>query len=136
MEIHLLTFINRFSEAALAFENANSKYKAVFAEPKPKKDSNSDNSYNGVGSNNRRNSGTTQNASFSENTFNFGLPNNRRLSFDTGGSNNFNNTEATLNVICSLSVNQDQLWRIFDIVPGLDFCQINGECKYIKIAKL
>lgn len=25
-------------------------------------------------------------------------------------------------------MNQDQLWRLFDIIPGLDFCQITGEC--------
>lgn len=35
--------------------------------------------------------------------------------------------EFTLNVICSVHVNQDQLWRLFDIIPGLDYCQITGE---------
>lgn len=35
--------------------------------------------------------------------------------------------EFTLNVICSALVNQDQLWRLFDIIPGLDYCQIIGE---------
>lgn len=24
-------------------------------------------------------------------------------------------------------MNQDQLWRLFDIIPGLDYCQITGE---------
>lgn len=35
--------------------------------------------------------------------------------------------EYTLNVICSAAINQDQLWRLFDIIPGLDYCQITGE---------
>lgn len=35
--------------------------------------------------------------------------------------------EFTLNVICSALINQDQLWRLFDIIPGLDYCQIIGE---------
>lgn len=41
---------------------------------------------------------------------------------------NSSSGDATLYVICSPTVNQDQLWRLFDIIPGLDFCQINGEC--------
>lgn len=36
--------------------------------------------------------------------------------------------EVQLNVIVSSSVNQDQLWRLFDIVPGLEYCHITGEC--------
>lgn len=35
--------------------------------------------------------------------------------------------EYSLNVICSALINQDQLWRLFDIIPGLDYCQIIGE---------
>lgn len=35
-----------------------------------------------------------------------------------------------LEVIASNCVNQDQLWRLFDIIPGLDYCQITRECKY------
>lgn len=43
--------------------------------------------------------------------------------------NNAEKNETTLNVICSTQINQDQLWRLFDIIPGLDYCQINGECE-------
>lgn len=25
-------------------------------------------------------------------------------------------------------INQDQLWRLFDIIPGLEYCQLTGEC--------
>lgn len=35
--------------------------------------------------------------------------------------------EFSLNVICSALINQDQLWRLFDIIPGLDYCQIMGD---------
>lgn len=49
-----------------------------------------------------------------------------------GASKNGNkansNVEVQLNIICSSSVNQDQLWRLFDIVPGLEYCKITGEC--------
>jgi hypothetical protein len=28
-----------------------------------------------------------------------------------------------LAVVASSSVNQDQLWKLFDIIPGLDYCE-------------
>lgn len=48
--------------------------------------------------------------------------------FNVHAGNNGNNTEVQLNIIVSSTVNQDQLWRLFDIVPGLDYCHITGEC--------
>lgn len=30
-------------------------------------------------------------------------------------------------VIASPSVNQDQLWKLFDVVPGMDYCQLRYE---------
>lgn len=122
----------KFSEAALAFESADAKYKAVFAEPKPRKDSNNDNYSGGnMRSNSRGNMGMGNNGSGFNDNFNMNMSNNRRMSYDNmggvGSSGNFNSADATLTVLCSASVNQDQLWRLFDIVPGLDFCQINSE---------
>jgi len=29
-----------------------------------------------------------------------------------------------LTVVCSPAVNEDQLWRLFDLVPGLDYCEL------------
>jgi len=29
-----------------------------------------------------------------------------------------------LHVVCSPTVNEDQLWRLFDLVPGLDYCEL------------
>lgn len=48
--------------------------------------------------------------------------------FQQLAGNNGNDTEVQLNIIVSSTVNQDQLWRLFDIVPGLDYCHITGEC--------
>uniref|UniRef100_A0A8W7PWR0 RRM domain-containing protein n=1 Tax=Anopheles coluzzii TaxID=1518534 RepID=A0A8W7PWR0_ANOCL len=38
-----------------------------------------------------------------------------------------NGNETMLTVLCSPVLNQDQLWRLFDIIPGLDYCQINND---------
>ena len=29
-----------------------------------------------------------------------------------------------LTVLGSLAVNEDQLWRLFDLIPGLDYCEV------------
>lgn len=29
-----------------------------------------------------------------------------------------------LTVVCSPAVNEDQLWRLFDLIPGLDYCEL------------
>jgi len=29
-----------------------------------------------------------------------------------------------LSVVCSPTVNEDQLWRLFDLIPGLDYCEL------------
>lgn len=49
-------------------------------------------------------------------------------SFNANATTNENQSEVQLNVIVSSTVNQDQLWRLFDIVPGLEYCHITGEC--------
>lgn len=54
--------------------------------------------------------------------------NSSKTNFNANSGNNGNNTEVQLNVIVSSTVNQDQLWRLFDIVPGLEYCHITGEC--------
>jgi len=30
----------------------------------------------------------------------------------------------SLTIYCSLLVNEDQLWRLFDLIPGLDYCEL------------
>uniref|UniRef100_A0A6M2DND7 Putative rna-binding protein 45 n=1 Tax=Xenopsylla cheopis TaxID=163159 RepID=A0A6M2DND7_XENCH len=98
-----------FIEAALAYENCERSYKAVFAEPKPvvKRDRSFDKAYDS-----------------------------RR---DNYGSNDYyppskgsrNEPPGQLIVTASPCSNQDQIWRLFDLIPGLDYCQpINSNNLY------
>merc|ERR1719350_1027098 len=41
---------------------------------------------------------------------------------DTSHSNPEGNCR--LSVVASSMINQDQLWRLFDLVPGLDYCEL------------
>ncbi|XP_062543273.1 RNA-binding protein 45 [Armigeres subalbatus] len=143
---------SRFTHAARAFEECDAKYKAVFAEPKPSRNSSvsSGDNFAGFGSGSgapngfmdeRRggsgagNSGPmmgfgAMGASGSDRR-GPGMNNDRgaNFGFTTSGysSQNVNPTDTTLTVLCSPSLNQDQLWRLFDIIPGLDYCQINND---------
>lgn len=40
---------------------------------------------------------------------------------------NHQHTDCVLNVICSPMVSHDQLWRLFDIVPNMDYCKMNKD---------
>lgn len=102
-----------FYHAALAFENCSSKYKAVFADPKtsPKThNSNLDNKTFGKSDESINNSSKRQQS---------------ELSAFMKMQNSINQPTC-LEVTCSNLVNQDQLWRLFDIIPGLDYCQLTG----------
>lgn len=121
------------------------KYKAVFAEPKSSARSSNSSSTDRGGSRfddfNMMSHGSSTSSSVGNN-FSMGnrLPiteyapffsNAIKHSFGAGKNGNnksMNCTEVQLNIICSSSVNQDQLWRLFDIVPGLEYCKITGEC--------
>ncbi|XP_055533228.1 RNA-binding protein 45 isoform X1 [Wyeomyia smithii] len=143
---------NRFTHAARAFEDCDSKYKAVFAEPKPSRNSSvssNDNfggfSSSGGGSNgfndDRRDRGSGMSGSapmmgfggmgVSDRRGMTGMTNDRATNFGFNSSNYSgqpgNQTDTSLTVLCSPSLNQDQLWRLFDIIPGLDYCQINND---------
>lgn len=146
----------RFSHAASAFENCDSKYRAVFAEPKTNSRSSSNTSTertNNVGG--RFDDNVLP--SFSTNNLNHSVTGGSGISIANMANNkrsmlndyatfmnnvinptNFNNTnsnngmssnhEYQLNIICSSTINQDQLWRLFDIVPSLEYCHITGDC--------
>ena len=47
---------------------------------------------------------------------------------------NFSNPEGytSLRVIASPSLNQDQLWRLFDLVPGLDFLHLDTKSRLVR----
>ncbi|KAG4078717.1 hypothetical protein HA402_015307 [Bradysia odoriphaga] len=114
----------KFSHAAEAFESCGSKFKAVFAEPKSSSRS-SQGSFP-----DRSDSREARSSRYDDySSFNFGR-NESHGSFvmPIVASVAPTSSEAQLNIICSSSINQDQLWRLFDIIPGLDFCQITGDC--------
>ncbi|XP_075161760.1 RNA-binding protein 45-like [Haematobia irritans] len=93
----------KFHHAALAFENCPTKYKAKFAEPKSAKRPSED-------------------------------PHVSDAKHETSQllrlKNNETSQPTSLNVVVSKTIKQDQLWRLFDIVPGLDYCQILKEGDY------
>lgn len=143
----------RFTHAALAFEGVGGKYRAVFAEPKSSsrtvnsvsdrsssrfEDINMTTYAEAGGSSNHSNRSSMTSASEYTAYFNSSVsPNNRASASDSGGSGSGGNgattsissaNEVQLHIIVSTSVNQDQLWRLCDIVPGLEYCHITGKC--------
>ncbi|MCL4125838.1 UNVERIFIED_CONTAM: hypothetical protein GTU68_014499 [Idotea baltica] len=97
---------HRMSHTAKAFENCDRNYKPVFADPKPQKDNKME-TYRG------------NNEMRDMRNDNFGV--------DSGGLNPDGVTRLT--VIASTSINQDQLWRLFDLIPGLDYCDLRKDRK-------
>jgi RNA recognition motif-containing protein len=93
----------KFSHAAAAFEGCDRKYKAVFAEPR-KSNVKNDKYSSPWGSLNKINSAALP------------IP-------DVSSSSSY----TKLIAIVSPQVNQDQLWKLFDIVPGLDYCHLRLE---------
>lgn len=108
-----IVYVNRFSHAAKAFEECDRKYRAVFAEPKnseplPRRGD----SKEFFGSPNiQLHSGGARNSSFN----NFSSTN--APSF-TAGPSGTNDGYTGLTVIANPEINEDQLWKLFDIVPG------------------
>ncbi|XP_015835984.1 RNA-binding protein 45 isoform X2 [Tribolium castaneum] len=94
----------KFSHAAAAFETCDKKYKAVFAEPR------------------KPNMKTDE--KFSNSWSSLNKINSSALPLPTV-SNPVGYTK--LIAIVSPQVNQDQLWKLFDIVPGLDYCHLRLE---------
>lgn len=145
----------KFYHAAVAFENCASKYRAVFAEPKGSNTRNQRDQFNSRDDNSMMSGrGGNMSGGFGSggNMGNMGMGGGGMSSggFNNGGNynndwsnNTFNNDMSQflrmqnvqvpqptcLEVIVSTCVNQDQLWRLFDIIPGLDYCQITKECK-------
>lgn len=89
----------KFTHAANAFEQCDRKFKAVFAEPRKSKPDV-----------NERLPSSFESSSKSNNSFN--VPD---LS---------NDGITRLQVIGCPSLNQDQMWKLFDIIPGMDYCQL------------
>lgn len=89
----------KFSHAATAFEQCDRKFKAVFAEPRKSKQDVTERPPNSFDS-------------YSKNNQSVNVP-------------DLNNDGITkLQVIGCPSLNQDQMWKLFDIIPGMDYCQL------------
>ncbi|XP_008556450.1 RNA-binding protein 45 [Microplitis demolitor] len=112
----------KVSSAARAFEECDRKYKAVFAEPKKPKPDHSDSKYN--------NNGLSM--PYDNIANNFGSSSFGKSSIGLEIATNYPNPEGytRLQVIAHPALNQDQLWKLFDIVPGLDYCQLKTDVRY------
>jgi len=99
---------HRMSHAAKAFEACERSFKPVFADPKPQK--------SGYQDGGDRVGGPGSTASASTNASDM-------LSYmDTSHTNP--DGHCRLTVVASPVINQDQLWRLFDLVPGLDYAEL------------
>jgi len=106
----------RLVHAAKAFELCDKSYKAVFAEPRPLRTQQQQQDA-GVHHNN-------PNYSHHQTTNGF-----HHQKLPTQSSSVYQPVSPALDcsrltVYCSLSVNEDQLWRLFDLIPGLDYCEV------------
>ncbi|XP_060516508.1 RNA-binding protein 45 [Cylas formicarius] len=102
---------HKFSDAARAYEQCDRKYKPVFAEPKKPE--------------HIRRGGNADHMSVAA-AGRGGVPAPLNLPFPPNlplGGGGF----VKLTVIANPMVTEDQLWKLFDIVPGMDYCQLNYE---------
>jgi hypothetical protein len=107
---------HRMSHAAKAFESCERTFKPVFADPKPQKSG-----YHEGGGGDRLGPGPGSTTSAST-TASISAGYDMLSYMDTSHSNPDGNCRLT--VISSPIINQDQLWRLFDLVPGLDYCDL------------
>jgi len=128
---------SKFYHAAVAFENCSPKYKAVFAEPKGSSRTQRD-QYGRNGDDNTTGGSNRGGGGGGNNNYNGA---GGGTSYNNDWNSSFNNDMSaflrmqnvpvaqptSLEVITSNCVNQDQMWRLFDIIPGLDYCQITRE---------
>ncbi|XP_018320723.1 RNA-binding protein 45 [Agrilus planipennis] len=100
----------KFTSAAKAFEECDRKFKPVFAEPRKPKQEMPDKCY------------SSKLDSYSSNT-----PSIYSKTSITLPEVNTNEYFTKLQVVTDPYVNQDQLWRLFDIVPGMEFCELRQD---------
>ncbi|XP_049843828.1 RNA-binding protein 45 isoform X1 [Schistocerca gregaria] len=103
---------HKVSHAAKAYEGCDRSFKAVFAEPKrqaPRDNPFPDRFSSASGSGGGMPGG--------------GVFDNAYTPFNSRGVPHEGSGKVTLRVIAPGSLTQDQLWRLFDLVPGLDYLQ-------------
>jgi len=115
---------HRMSHAAKAYEECDRAFRPVFADPKPQKNAafhegSGGSSSNGPGGPGDRFGGPGSTASGST-AASLGASYDLLSYMDTSAANP--EGICRLSVSVSPNVNQDQVWRLFDLVPGLDYC--------------
>lgn len=103
-----------FLETALAIEGCDSSYKAKFCLPREMLKQNQQNQQNYQNNQHQSNDGGRYGNGGNE------YSRKRTHSPDNGRAGG----DVKLVVICSSGLNQDRLWRLFDIAPGMKYCNI------------
>jgi len=110
----------RFSHAAKAFENVDPSFKPKFADPRPGPGSGSFGPPPGPGF------GAGQAGGYDGGFPDFGPgPGPSRPTFESSIPNPA--LTSRLSFMCSSQAGQDKLWRLFDIIPGLEYCDISHQ---------
>ncbi|XP_037076216.1 LOW QUALITY PROTEIN: RNA-binding protein 45-like [Pollicipes pollicipes] len=112
---------HRMSHAAKAYENCDRSFKPMFADPKPQKDMRNDGMMlSGPGS------------SVSSSGFDmmaYTPPSGKMAPLPPMEATPPAEACTRLGVVASPTLNQDQLWKLFDLVPGLDFIDLRRDRK-------
>ncbi|KAK7075163.1 RNA-binding protein 45 [Halocaridina rubra] len=122
---------HRMSHAAKAYEGCDRSYKPVFADPKPQKPEGL--KFEGGGREMR--GGDMRELRSMDGGYGYSSapvaphhsPFDSISYMDTSGLNPDGVTRLT--VIASPHLNQDQLWKLFDLIPGLDYCDLRKDRK-------
>ncbi|XP_034255901.1 RNA-binding protein 45 isoform X3 [Thrips palmi] len=111
---------HRMSHAAKAFEDCDRSYKAVFAQPKKPREFSDSFSNNRDGANSRHEGSRNSNGLFESPSYTSYAPVDVGQGYPETGCRG-------LQVIAPAVLTQDQLWRLFDLVPGLDYCHLKSD---------
>ncbi|KAF2363728.1 RNA recognition motif domain [Trinorchestia longiramus] len=113
----------KMSEAAKAYENCDRTFKPVFAEPRPQnKDNYNSNDFGGRGSGVGGGGGGGGGSGMD-------LRSDIRMDMFRPPGDTYGGGVTRLTVFASPSLNQDQLWKLFDLIPGLDYCDLRKDRK-------
>lgn len=112
----------KISSAAKAFEECDKKFKAVFAEPKKPRNAEHTEKYssNGAALPMFDHGQQSNNSSLVKSS----------VAMDIAKMHPYPEGFTKLQVIVHPALNQDQLWKLFDLVPGLDYCHVNTDARY------
>jgi len=112
----------RFSHAAKAYEGCDSSFKPKFADPRPPRDDRgSERSFGGSMGGGGGYGGMSQGGYGSEHSFGGGRQ--AMPSFDPIMANPSGTCK--LAIMANPILSQEKLWKLFDVIPGLEFCELN-----------